>query len=137
MLPNGFDRQYSAVNLNYALADAYYQLKFYAQSVTALETVLRHNARHPQANYLMAMARAWLGETDATSPYFEAAVRSQPRLAQLPDYFDLLSRNYAEAGRFAEGARLSQKAYQLAVGAGRSAQAAALQKRAEYCRRRE
>ena len=137
LMPNGFDRQYSAVNLNYALADACYQLKLYAQSVPALERVLGHNARHAQANYLMAMAKAWLGETDATSRYFDAAVRSQPRLGQLPDYYDLLSRNYADAGRYAEGLRLSQKAYQLAVAAGRSAQAAALEKRAEYCRRRQ
>jgi tetratricopeptide (TPR) repeat protein len=137
LLPNGFDRQYSVVNMNYALAEAYYQLKLYAQSVPVLETVLRHNARHPQANYVMAMARAWLGETDATSPYFDAAVRSEPHLGQMPDYYDLLSRNYADLGRFAEGLRLSQKAYQLAVAAGRSAQAAALQERAEYCRRRQ
>ncbi len=137
MLPNGYDRQYSAVSLNYALAEACYQLKLYAQSVPALETVLRHNAGHPQANFLMAMAMAWLGETDATSPFFDAAVRSQPRLAELPDYYDLLSRNYANLGRYAEGLRLSQKGYQLAVAAGRTGQAAALQERAEYCRRRQ
>lgn len=137
LLPNGFDRQYSAVNLNYALAETYYQLKLYGQSVTVLETVLRHNPKHPKANYLMAMARAWLGETDTTYPYFDVAVRSEPHLGQLPDYYDLLSRNCADLGRFAEGLRLSQKAYQLALAAGRSAQAASLQKRAEYCRRRQ
>jgi tetratricopeptide (TPR) repeat protein len=137
LLPDGYDRQYNAVSMNYALAQAYYQLKLYAESTLVLGTVLRHNARHPQANYLMAMAKAWLGETDTTSPYFDAAVRSQPSLAQVPDYYDLLSRNYVNRGRYAEGLELSQKGYQLAVKAGRSSQAAALQERAEYCRRRQ
>lgn len=99
--------------------------------------VLSHNPKHPQANYQMAMAGAWLGETDATSPYFEAAVQSQPRLAQIPDYYDLLSRNYVNQGHYADGLRLSQKACQLAAAAGRRSQAAALRQRAEYCRSRQ
>ena len=134
LMPNGFDRQYSAVNMNYALAEAYYQLKLYAQAVPPLETVLRHNAGHPQANYMMAMAKAWLGETDGTSSYFAAAVRSQPRLAEVPDYYDLLSRNHVKLGHYAEGLRLSKKGYELAVAAGRTGQAASLKQRAEYCR---
>ena len=137
LMPNGFDRQYSAVNMNFALADACYQLKLYAESLPPLETVLRHSPRDPQANYLMAMARAWLGETDTTAPYFHAAVRSQPHLADLPDYYDLLSRNCANLGRYAEGLRLSEKGCQLALAAGRSRQAAALQQRADYCRTRQ
>ena len=137
LLPNGYDRQYSAINMGYALAEAYYQLKLYAQSVLVIDTVLRHNSRHPQANYLMAMARASLGETDTTSPYFDAAVQAQPRLAQLPDYYDLLSRNYVNRGLYSEGLKLSQKAYQLAVAVGRRSQAAALQQRAESCRNRQ
>lgn len=36
LLPNGFDREYSAVNLNYAVADAYYQLKLYAPKQAGL-----------------------------------------------------------------------------------------------------
>jgi tetratricopeptide (TPR) repeat protein len=135
--PDGYDRQYSVVNLNYPLAEAYYHLSLYAQTVEVLETVLRHNPTHPPANYLMALARAWLGETDTTASYFNAAVRSQPRLAQAPDYYDLLSRNYVKLGLYAEGLKLSQKAYQLAVAAGRSGQAAALQQRAEFCRSRQ
>ena len=137
LLPNGYDRQYNAASMNYALAEAYYQLKLYPQSKAVLETVLRHNAKHARANYLMAMAGAWLRETATTTPYFDAAVRSQPSLAQMPDYYDLLSRNYTDQGHFAEGLSVAQKGYELAVAARRASQAAALRQRIEYCRSRQ
>jgi tetratricopeptide (TPR) repeat protein len=135
LLPNGFDRQYNVINLSYALADAYYQLKRYPESVQALEPVLRHDPRHPQANYLMAMAGAWLGETNTA--HFDAAVQTLPRLGQLPDYYDLLSRNYISRGVYDEGLRFAEKACQLAVAGGRWSQAAALRQRVEYCRSRQ
>jgi tetratricopeptide (TPR) repeat protein len=136
LLPNGFDHEYNAVNMNYALGEAYYQLKLYAQSMLALHEVLRHDPKHPESNYLMAMAGAWLGETDTTLSYFNAAVRALPRLARVPDYYDLVSRNLVTRGLYAEGLKLSEKGYQLALTAGRRSQAAALQQRAEYCRSR-
>ncbi len=84
---------------------------------------------------MTAMAKAWTGETAVTLPFFEQASKTEPRLAQLPDYFDLLSRNYANQGMYDEGLKASERAYQLAIAAGRSQQAAKLQQRAAECRR--
>jgi tetratricopeptide (TPR) repeat protein len=136
LLPNGYDRHYNAVDMNYALAEAYYRLALYSQSIPVLEAALRLAPNHAHANYLMAMAKAWLGETTTAAPFFDHAVQAEPRLSQLPDYYDLVSRNYVEKGLYAEGLTASQKAYQLALGAGRRDQAAKLQERVEYCRRR-
>jgi len=136
LLPDGYDRHYNAVDMNYALAEAYYRQELYAQSIPPLAAALRLATNHARANYLMAMARAWLGETTTAAPFFASAVQAEPRLAQLPDYYDLLSRNYVEKGLYAEGLAASEKAYQLALGAGRPDQAAKLQQRVEYCRRR-
>ena len=135
LLPNGYDRQYNAVDMNYELAEARYRLKLYSECVPPLDAVLRRAPNHGRANYLMAMTKAWLGETDSTLPYFENAARSEPRMAQLPDYYDLLSRNYVKEGLFAKGFDASQKGYELAIAAGRSDQATRLQQRAEYCRK--
>jgi carbamoyltransferase len=66
----------------------------------------------------------------------EKAAQSEPRLAQLPDFFDLLSRNYLSQGLYDEGLKASETASRLAAEAGRSQQAAKLQQRAEECRRR-
>ena len=135
LLPEGYDRQYNAVDLNYALAETYYRLSLYPKSIPVLQEVLRRNANHAGANYLMAMASAWLGEIDSTFPYHERAVRSEPGLAGLPDYYDLLSRNYVKKGLYADGLKVSEQAYRLAVKAGRPQQAAVLRQRVEQCRR--
>jgi hypothetical protein len=85
---------------------------------------------------MMAMARAWIGETRSTLPFFEKAAQSEPRLAKLPDFFDLLSRNYLSQGLYDEGLKASETASRLAAEAGRSQQAAKFHQRAEECRRR-
>jgi tetratricopeptide (TPR) repeat protein len=136
LLPGGYDAVYNATDMNFTLAEAYFGLSLYPESILAFEEVLRRNANHAEANYMMALAKAWLGETDATLPYYETAIRSEPQLSRQPDYYDLLSRNYLSQGLYEEGLKASEKAARLAVEAGRSQQAAKLQQRAEECRRR-
>jgi len=136
LLPNGYDQNYNAVEMHFILAQTQYRLAQYAECLPALEVVLRLAPEHARANYLMAMARAWQGETHFTQPYFDQAVKAEPRLARLPDYFDLLSRNYLSQGLYDEGLKVSEKASRLATEAGRSQQAAKLKQRAEECRRR-
>jgi tetratricopeptide (TPR) repeat protein len=136
LLPNGYDENYNAVEMHFILAQTQYRLARYAECIPSLEVVLRVAPEHGRANYLMAMARAWQGETRPTLPFFDQAVHSEARLGQLPDFYDLLSRNYLSQGLYDDGLRTSEKAARLAVQAGRSQQAARLQQRAEECRRR-
>ena len=136
LLPNGYDQNYNAVEMHFILAQTQYRLAQYAECIPALEVVLRLAPENARANYLMAMARAWQGETRSTLPFFDQAVHSEARLGQLPDFYDLLSRNYLSQGLYDDGLRTSEKAARLAVEAGRSQQAARLQQRAEECRRR-
>jgi tetratricopeptide (TPR) repeat protein len=135
LLPNGYDVNYNAVEMHFILAQTQYRLALYAECIPTVELVLRLAPKDARANYLMAMARAWLGDTRPTLPYFDQAVKAEPRLARLPDYFDLLSRNYLSQGLYEDGLKTSEKASRLAVEAGRSQQAAKLQQRAEECRR--
>jgi tetratricopeptide (TPR) repeat protein len=136
LLPNGYDRQYNAIEMHFSLGETYYQLARYPDCLPVLAVVLRHDPRHARANYLTAMAKAWLEETTATTPYFEEAIAAEPRLRQLPDYHDLLSRNYVQQGLYAEGLIAAETGHRLAVAAGRPAQAAKLQQRVELCRGR-
>lgn len=134
LLPNGYDRQYNAIDMNSLLALTQYHQALYAQCVGPLETVLRAAPDHPSANYLMAMARARLGETETALPFFDHAIRADPKMARVPDFLDLLSRNYVSRGLYDEGLKASEKARLLAVEAGRSQQAARLEQRAQECR---
>ena len=136
LLPNGYDENYNSVEMHFILAQTQSRLALYDQCIPSVETVLRVAPEHPRANYMMAMARAWIGETRSALPFFEKAAQSEPRLAQLPDFFDLLSRNYLSQGLYDEGLKASETASRLAAEAGRSQQAAKLQQRAEECRRR-
>ena len=134
LLPNGYDRQYNVVDMNYALAEVYYRMDSFSQSITVLDVVLHRSPAHARANFLMAMCKAWLGETETALPYFDNAVRAEPRLAQLPDFFDLLSRNFVQKGLFIKGLTAAEKGRELALAAGRPDQADRLRERAEYCR---
>ncbi len=100
LLPNGYDRQYNAIEMNSLLAMTQSRLAHYDQCIGPLETVLRLAPEHPRANYLMALVRARLGQTEAALPFFDHASRADPSLAQLPDFLDLLSRNYVSQGLY-------------------------------------
>jgi tetratricopeptide (TPR) repeat protein len=136
LMPHGFDRLYNPADMQFALAEVYFRLARYAESVGTLEGVLRTSPAHAPANYLMALARGFLGETVTTVPFYERAARADPRLAALPDYYDLLSRNYLKNGAYAQALECSEKGCQLALAAGRAKQADALRARAEFCRSR-
>jgi len=110
LLPNGYDENYNAVEMHFILAQTQYRLARYAECIPSLEVVLRVAPEHGRANYLMAMARAWQGETRPTLPFFDQAVHSEARLGQLPDFYDLLSRNYLSQGLYDDGLRTSEKA---------------------------
>jgi tetratricopeptide (TPR) repeat protein len=136
LLPNGYDRQYNAIDMHTLLALTQSRLARFEECGHSLEAILRLAPEHPRANYLMAMIRARRGETQAALPFFDHAVRADPALARLPDFFDLLSRNYAKQGLYDEALKASERASRLAVEAGRGEQAAMLRERADECRRR-
>jgi tetratricopeptide (TPR) repeat protein len=136
LLPNGYDRQYNAVEMNYVLAETYYQLDRFTEVIPHLDAALSRAPADPKANFLMAMTRAWLGETETTTSFYQQALRSSPDLAKFPDYFDLLSRNFLKLGGYTEGLAAAEKGAQLAANLGRSEQAARLRQRAEFCRSR-
>lgn len=135
LLPHGYDQQYNAVDMHFMLGLTSYRLGAYSKSIAALDRVLELAPEHPRANYLEALARASLGQTENASPYFERAVRADKELARLPDFYDLLSSTYLKQGLYAQALSASEKAWGLAIAAGRPKQAAQLQQRTELCRK--
>jgi len=136
LLPNGYDRNYNSVEMHFLLAQVQYRLALYAQCIPSAEAILRVEPGHARGNYLMAMARAWTGETSQTLPFFEKAIQGEPRLGQLSEFFDLLSRNYVTQGRYDDGLKAAEKGARLATAAGHAQQAALLDRRAQECRGR-
>lgn len=134
LLPNGYNRIYNMTDMNYALAETRYRLGHFADCIAPLEIVTKHGTAHPRGCFLMAMARAWQGETDTAVPYFLLAAKLDDHLAQLPDFYDLLSRNYVDQKCYQKGLEAAEKGEILAEKAGREDQSARLHGRAAFCR---
>jgi tetratricopeptide (TPR) repeat protein len=137
ILPNGYNRIYNSVDMNYALGETRYRLGHYADCIYPLNKVITIGTNHARGNFLMAMSRAWIGETDTAIPFFAEAVKRDERMAQLPDFYDLLSRNYISKAQFKEGLEAAEKGESLAKHAGRMEQAAKLQERVILCKARQ
>jgi tetratricopeptide (TPR) repeat protein len=135
LLPNGYDQNYNAIEMNFVLAMTQFRLALYEQCAASLRTVLGLAPQHAQANYFMAMSRARLGETQAALPFFDQAVRADAQLAQLPDFYDVLSANYVKQGSYGDALKAAEKGRQLAEQAGLAQQAAQLQQRVQECKR--
>jgi tetratricopeptide (TPR) repeat protein len=134
MLPHGYDQNYNAVEMNFVLAMTQFQLALYGPCAGSLQTLLGLAPEHPRANYLMAMARARLGETQSALRFFDQAVRADAGLARLPDFFDVLSDSYLQQGSYAEGFKAAARGRRLALQAGLTQKAAELEQRADFCR---
>jgi len=133
LLPDGYDENYNSLDMHFLLAQAQYRLGLYSQCLSSAGQVLALQPGHARANYLMAMALAWGGETAATLSFYDRAVEAEPRLGRVAEFHDLLSRNYAAQRQWDEAAKAAEKAAGLASASGRAAQASALRtKAAEY-----
>jgi len=134
LLPNGYDSQYNAVDINHNWGQALYRLADFTQCRMAMDAVLRFAPDHPDANFMMAMAMAAQGLTAETRPYYEKAVAAKPQLARVPDYYDRLSSNYLQQGAFEQALTAADKALGLARDAGRHEMVNPLRQRIEQCR---
>ena len=134
LLPNGYDRQYNVVDMNFALAMVRFRLGLYTEVLPPLQRVLNIATNYSRANFLMAMTLAATGETESALPFYQRAIQSDPSLARSPDFQELLSRNYIKQGAYSAALRLAEEAIPLAIAAGRQQQAARLQQTVDYCR---
>ena len=136
LTPGIDDPNYNPVEMQFTLATVQFRLARWQQCAACLETLLRLAPGHPQANYLMALARAHLGETTTARPFFDRAIQGDAQLAQVPDFYDVMSASYIRQGAYAEGLKAAEKGRRLAAQAGLSQLAAELQQRVEECKSR-
>ncbi len=134
LIPNGFDSQYNPVDMRFSLAKVLYCMGNAQQCLPVLLELLQRAPAHTEANYLMAMALVCQGKNEESRPYYQKAVAANPALAKLPDYYDLLSRDYYGKKDYVAALSAAEKAHQLAYNSGRSDQSVKLQQRIVQCR---
>lgn len=134
LLPNGFDSQYNAVDMRFSLAKVLYNLGNAQECRRMVQELLQRVPAHAEGNYLMAMTLIQQRQGEESMPYYQKAIEASPGLAKLPDYYDLLSRDYFDKKDYAAALSAAEKAYGLVCNTRRSDQSARLQRRITQCR---
>lgn len=134
LLPNGYDLNYNTIDMNYSLGETLYRLRRYTNCLKPLEFVVKHRSNHAQAQYLIAMARVSLGETESAVQSYEKAVKMNSMFLQIPDFYDVLSKNYAVQNRYEAAAETAEKAARIAESCGNNNLALNLKQRAQLDR---
>jgi tetratricopeptide (TPR) repeat protein len=117
-MPNGLDKQYNPVNMNFSLALAFFYTGRSAEAIPHFSEVLQLDPNNAQAHYWLAIAMADQKDLDGSLEHYQAAVKLRPEIDTSPTLHYLLAMNYAEQRRFSEAVLSAEKALSLANAAG-------------------
>jgi len=113
-LPDGFDKQYDAIDMRQWLAIALMQLDRFQESAGVLREALRRSPGNPKVHYYLALALAKQGILEEAVAHYEEAVRRAPGIDLSPYLHDALGIDYSNAGRFQEAVASASRALSLA-----------------------
>jgi tetratricopeptide (TPR) repeat protein len=133
-MPNGLDKQYNPVGMHFSLALAYSYAGRSDEAITHFSEVIRLDPNNASAHYWLAMAMADQQDLDGSLKHYSKAVQLMPQIDTSPRLHELLSTNYARAGRFQEAVQSAQKAADLARAAGQETLAQQIERRIELYR---
>jgi tetratricopeptide (TPR) repeat protein len=118
LMPNGLDKQYSAVNMHYNLGRALLYKANSKEAMVHLSKTVNLAPNHAQAHYWLALALADQGKFDQTLKHYSKAIQLNPNVDTSPTLNYLLGKHYAEARRFREAVVFEEKAFRLAQATG-------------------
>ncbi len=133
-MPNGLDKQYNPVGMHFSLALAFSYAGRSDKAIAHFSEVVRLNPKNAPAHYRLAIAMADQQDLAGSLKHYAAAVKLMPKIDTSPRLHDLLSINYARAGRFQEAIQSARKAADLARTAGQETLAQQIERRIELYR---
>jgi Flp pilus assembly protein TadD len=133
-LPLSFEPQYKPQAIRLNLGRAFLQKSRPTDAARELEESVRLDPANAEAQYLLALALAGLGEADRAAAHCAKAVALRPDLDTSVVLHELLGEAYAKAGRFEEAIRSAEHALQLARAAGKNDLAERIQARLQRYR---
>jgi tetratricopeptide (TPR) repeat protein len=117
-MPNGLDKQYNPVNMNFNLALAFFYSGRSAEAIPHFSEVIQRDPNNAQAHYWLAIAMADQKDLEGSLEHYQAAVKLRPEIDTSPTLHYLLAMSYAEQRRFSEAVLSAEKAISLANAAG-------------------
>ncbi len=134
LLPDGFDRRYSAASMRCSLGDALLSDAKLEEAVTVLTQALKLEPQHPRAHYLLALATAAQGLTDEALVHYNLARKQQPDVDTSPELHLFLAGNLSKMGRGREALTSAERALELARARGDAKLAQAAAEQVAECR---
>jgi tetratricopeptide (TPR) repeat protein len=134
LMPEGFDRRYNPADMQYALASAWIAKGDFTQAGAALLKAAAADPKKAEIQYTLALTLAAQGLIDEPLKAYTLARSLRPDLDTAPQFHDLMSLNYAKAGRYSEAFESAQKSLNLAQAGGQGDLARELRDRLESYR---
>jgi len=117
-IPEGLDKQYNPVDMNYNLGQAFLYKGEAEQATVYLSRAVFLDPNRAELHYGLAMALADQGKIDQTLKHYSRAVQLNPGVDTSPTLHQILAMDYAEQRRFREAILAAEKALRLARAAG-------------------
>jgi len=136
-MPQGIDKQYNAVDMNYNLGLALFYNGNFRQSIVHLSEAVRLSPAEGKLHYDLAVALAAEGKTDDALRHYSKAVSIKPALDKSPVLHHLLAAEYANEGQLRKAILSEEKALNLALSAGDQQFALQIKERLEFYKQRE
>lgn len=118
-LPLSTDRHYAPQAVRFYLGRALVQQRRLAEASAQLREAVRLDSANAEVHYLLALALAGQGHVEEVVQHHAQAVALQPKIDSSVALHELLSANYAKAGRLDEAIRSAEHALKLARAAGK------------------
>lgn len=136
VFPDGYNKQYNAVDMNAALGMAYSRLGQYAQAAQALARAAGFAPQNPKIRYSLAIALANEGKTTEPIEQYQKAVSLDPGIDRSPAFHDRIGLNLARSGQWEQAIQWARSGMRLALAQGDQDLAKGLEERIRVYERR-
>ncbi len=118
-MPLTTDRHYQPQAIRFHLGQALVQQSRFREASVHLQESARLDPGNAEAHYLLALSLAGQGLIDPSVQHYTSAVALNPGIDSSVALHEILSLNYARAGRLTEAIRSAEHAFELARAAGK------------------
>ncbi|NLH17619.1 MAG: tetratricopeptide repeat protein [Phycisphaerae bacterium] len=136
VFPDGYNKQYNAVDMNATLGMAYSRLGQYAQAAQALARAAGFAPENAKIRYNLAIALAYEGKTPEAIEHYQKAVTVDPAVDRSPAFHDRIGRNLAASGQWEQAIQWARRGMQLALTQGDQDSAGSIEERIRIYERR-
>jgi len=136
-MPQGFDKQYNAIDMHQNLGLAWFYSGKFKDSTAHLSEAVRLAPGNGKLHYGLALTLVAEGNSDDALSHYSEAISLQPDIDKSPILHHLLAESYAKAGLFRKAILSAEKALNLAHATGEQRLAQKIRERIGFYEQQE